>query len=465
MGDLAEHIIDLLLGLPSTTVYLLVAVLCWAEAAFFLGFVTPGELAVATGGILASRGQVAVGWLILVVVMGTWAGNSTGYWLGRRWGTEVLEWRPLQRSFGGAIGKARGFMLRRGEWAIVLGRLATPTRIAVPFLAGASRVPYRRFLLFDIPTTIAWAVAWVLLGFVLGESWERLEEVAGTAAIFVLILFVTALVIRWVTAWVARNQRRVQALGRWLLTVTGTRGVALRLAPVFLWLGRRFDPRLTHGLNLTVAFLALVGAVAGVGLILSQTQAVRGLALLDFPVLEWMVARRTDEAVEFTRAVLLYFRWPGVIWLAVPLALLAGWRVRPFAGFRVLLGVAGAGGGAYFLDMFVLEGVVPRAEFPSVPVAVAAAILTHSTAIMARRWGWGPGVGTAGAGVFLVCAVALGTVVAGWAAPSGIALGFALGLGWATVVELPRTLLAEGRPPPASPTPGPGSPDPDPGTE
>jgi membrane protein DedA with SNARE-associated domain len=469
MGDLAEQLIDLLLGLPSSTIYLLVALLCWAEAAFFLGFVTPGELAVATGGILASRGQVAVGWLVLVVVMGTWAGNSTGYWLGRRWGTDVLEWRPLERFFGGAIGKARDFMLRRGEWAIVLGRLATPTRIAVPFLAGASRVPYRRYLLFDVPATIAWAVAWVLLGFVLGESWERLEEVAGTAAIFVLILFVTALVIRWITTRVARNQRRMQALGRWFLTVTGTRGLALRLAPAFVWLGRRFDPRLAQGLNLTVAFLALVAAVAGVGLVLSQTQAVRGLVLFDFPVLEWMVARRTDEAVHLARSILLYFRWPGVLWVALPLALLAAWRVGLAAGFRVLLGVAGGGGGAYFLDMFVLEGVVPRAEFPSVPVAVAAAILTHSTAMVARRWGWGPGVGTAGAGTFLVCAVALGTVVAGWAAPSGIVLGFALGLGWATVVELPRTLLAGGESAPTSPAgvpgPGGGGPDSQPGTQ
>jgi len=443
MSELAEGAIELLLTLPASSVYALVAILCWAEAAFFLGFITPGEIAVATGGILASRGQVSFSVLLLIVTVATVAGNSTGYWLGRRWGTEALEWRPLQRAFGTSIGKAQGFMERRGEWAIVLGRVATPTRIVVPFLAGASRVSYRRFILFDAPTTVVWALVWTVLGFVLGESWELIEEIAGTAAILVLILFVTALVIRWVASRIAANQSRVQAAFLFVLTVTGTRGLARRLSPGFMWLARRFDPGPAEGLSLTVAFLALVGAVGSVGLVLSQTRAVAGLALLDFPVLEWMVATRTDEAVDIARTVIGAFRWPGMLLLAVPLSALVTWRVGVAAGARVLLGLVGAGGGAYFLDIFVLEGVVPGAEFPSVPVAVAAAILAHTTVIAARSWGWGPSVAIGGFGVFVVFTVALGTVVAGWAAPSGIALGFALGLGWATAVELPRTVFSD----------------------
>lgn len=463
MGALVERLLDALFGLPAIAVYLLVVVLCWAEAAFFLGFVTPGELAVATGGILASRGQVTAGILLAVVVVGTLAGNATGYALGRRWGTGILAWPPLRRTFGPSIERAESFMRRRGEWAIVLGRLATPTRIVVPFLAGAARLPYRRFVAFDVPATAVWATAWVTLGYVLGESWERLQAVAGQAARLVLILFLAAVVIRWVTASVAANQRRVQAAFRIALRVTGTRGVARRLAPGFVWLGRRFDPRLAHGLSLTVAFVVLVVAVGAVGLVMSQTRAVRGLALLDFPVLEWMVATRTDAAVNFSRTALQYLRWPGVLAVGIPAAALAAWIAGWVAALRVGLGIVAGGGGAYALDIYVLEGVVPRAEYPSVPVTVAAALLVHATAVASRRWGWTPGVVTAGVGTFLLCAVALGTVVAGWAAPSGIVLGLALGFGWATLLELPRTLLSEGGmlakdpAPPTEPAPSPAS--------
>jgi membrane protein DedA with SNARE-associated domain len=441
MGDLADRIIGTLLGLPAATVYVLVGILCWAEAAFFLGFVTPGELAVAVGGILSSRGTVVLGWLVLVVVTGTMLGNTTGYYLGRRWGDRMLQWAPLQRLFGPAINSAQEFMLRRGEWAIVLGRLATPTRITVPFLAGASQMPYRRFLVFDVPATVAWAVVWATLGFILGESWEVLENVAGTAALLVLILFATALIIRWVTVRIARNQSRIQWAFRRLLVITGTQRLARRLAPAFGWAGRRLDPRLAHGLGLTVAFTVLLTGVGGVGLVLSQTRAVQGLALVDFPALEWMATVRTDDAVRVSRMVLEAFRWPGVLFLGIPLAALVAWKVGWGAALRVGVGVVGAGGGTFFLDRMVLEGIVPRAEFPSVPVAVAATMLVHATSVVARRAGWGPSVAVAGTGTFILAVVALGTLVAGWAAPSGITLGFALGLVWACALEIPPTVL------------------------
>ncbi|HSH48386.1 MAG TPA: DedA family protein [Halomonas sp.] len=174
-----EKLLQPLFELPSLTVYILIGLLCWTEAAFFLGFVTPGELAVVTGGILASRGQVEMDVLLGIVLVATVTGNATGFYLGLRWGGKLLGWAPLQRFLGPAIQKSQEFMARRGEWAIVLGRISTPTRIIVPFLAGASGVPYRRFVLFDIPASLVWAVVWAVLGFVLGET----PGVAGSSPV------------------------------------------------------------------------------------------------------------------------------------------------------------------------------------------------------------------------------------------------------------------------------------------
>jgi len=456
-----EKLLQPLFELPPLTVYILIGLLCWTEAAFFLGFVTPGELAVVTGGILSSRGQIEMDVLLGIVLVTTVAGNATGFYLGRRWGARMLGWTPLQRLLGPAIRRSQEFMYRRGEWAIVLGRVSTPTRVIVPFLAGASDVPYRRFVLFDVPASLVWAVVWAALGFILGESWSLLREVSGTAAILVLMLFLTAVVIRWLAARIAANQRRMQALFRLALRATGTRGIARVLAPGFRWLARRFDPRVARGLSLTICFLALVGAAAGVGLVFSQTRAVEGLALIDFPVLEWMGETRTEEAVAIARNGLRAFHWPGVVFAALPLVAWVLWRVGWLAAIRVAVGLIGAGGGAFFLDRFVLEGHVPGAEFPSVPVAVAAALLVQTTALVARAYDWAGAVACAALGTFVLCTVGLGTVVAGWAAPSGIALGLALGMAWAATLELPGTALRSGAIPddvghgePASQQPG-----------
>lgn len=441
-----DKILDPLFELQPLTVYLLIGVFCYAEAAFFLGFVTPGELAVVTGGILASNGQVELAVLIGVVLSATVAGNATGFYLGRRFGEGLLNKPILQRFLGGAIEKAEHFMLTRGEWAIVLGRISTPTRVITPFLAGTSGMTYRRFVIYDVVASLLWATCFLLLGYFLGESWDQIQEISGTAAILVLILFVTALIIRWVAVRIAANQRRAEAAFRLALRVTGTRGVARTLAPGFRWLGHRLDPRIAQGLSLTLCFTALLIAIGAAGLIFSQTDAIWGLARIDFPVLEWMGATRTDQAVDIARSVLHAFHWPGMVAVMVPVAALVWWRADWIAALRFAVGVIGATGGAFVLDRFVLTSHVPNAEFPSVSVAAAAALLVHATALATRLRGWSAAVGWAAFGSFLVFTVGLATLVAGWSAPSGIALGLALGMAWALSLELPWAASGESAP-------------------
>jgi len=436
-----ERLFEWLLELSPLTVYLLIGLLCWTEAAFFLGFVTPGELAVVTSGVLAARGQVEYGVLLGVVVLATLTGNATGFYLGRRWGNDVLEAAPLQRFLGAPIAKAQDFMLRRGEWAIVLGRVSTPTRIIVPFLAGASGVHYRRFVVFDVAASLLWALTWITIGYVLGESWNTIRDVSGNAGILILILLVTALIIRWVTVQIAARQRRMQAFFRLTLRATGTRGIARALAPGFRWLGRRLHPGLAQGLSLTVCFMALMLAIASVGLIFTQTRAADGLAVIDFPVLDWMADVRTDDAVEIARGALRVFDWPALAGLAAPIMAIVLWLAGWAAALRFGVGIVGAGAGANLLDAFVLEGHVPHSEYPSVAVAATAALLVHSTALTARLADWAGAVVCAGLGTFVLASVALGALVAGWAAPSGISLGLAMGIAWAAALELPWAAL------------------------
>jgi membrane protein DedA with SNARE-associated domain len=241
-----DKLLQPLLELPPFTVYLLIGLLCWSEGAFFLGFVTPGELAVVTGGILASRHHIEMD-----ILLGSWCSRPlratppVSTWVAAG-ATEC--WDGLRSSDSSALrSRTQDFMFRRGEWAIVLSRLSTPTRIVVPFLAGASQVRYRRFVLLDVPASLVWASVYATLGYVLGASWDVIREVSGTAAFLVLILFLLAVVIRWVAARVAAHRRRVEAFFRLMLRVTGTRGIARALAPGFRWLSRRFDREWPRG--------------------------------------------------------------------------------------------------------------------------------------------------------------------------------------------------------------------------
>jgi membrane protein DedA with SNARE-associated domain len=437
---LIEAVIEAILGLHGPVVYIIVGLLAFFEAPFFIGLVTPGELAMAGGGVLASRGQAELGWVAVAAGVGTVLGNSAGYWIGRIWGTEILGWERVQRRLGTPINKTRSFFRERGEWAVVLGRFASFLRVFVPFVAGASQMPYRRFVLFDLPTGALWGLTWVVLGVVLGESWGLLRALAGPAAVLVLLLLVLALAIRWVARRIAARQDRIAAAADRVMETRGALWLRRHFGRQLRWVGRRFDPRVGRGLNLTLGFVILLVGMGAVGLVLSQTYAVRGLALIDFPVLEWMGRTRTPEAVAVARRLLEIFRPPGMLVPTVLLIVYVGIRIGSDAALRTAVGVLGSGFGALILDEFILEGIVPRAEFPSVPVAVVTALVVHATAGAGSRLSWARAVATAAVGVFGMSVVGLATLVAGVAAPSGIVFGAAGALTWSTLLEVQSRL-------------------------
>lgn len=445
MEQLTQQIIELVLGLEGPLVYGAVAFLSWGEAAFLLGLITPGELTVAVGGMLASRGQLALGGVAAAAAVGTVLGNVTGYWLGRRWGADVRGWKPVERYLGRPLRSARALFRKRGEWAIVGGAFVSYVRMFVPFLAGDSRMPFRRFLAYCVPAGIAWAAGVAVLGFLLGESWRALQEAAGAAAFLVLVLFLLALVIRRVAVWIARRRDRLRALARWLSRTAPVRRSRRASDALLAWLRRRFEPRVARGLSLTLGFLTLLAGAAAVGIVLHQVEQVQGIARVDFPVLQWMSATRTPEAVLVARTGLRPFALPGLLALTALVVSAAWWRWGWKTAVRAGVGLLGSGLGARFLDEYVLHAVVPRSEFPSVPVAVAASLLVHATGVARARGRWGATVATAAVGLFLACTVALAALVAGWAAPSGVVLGFGLGLTWSTALELStRVVRREG---------------------
>src|ERR1700693_2595804 len=92
---LAASIVSYLLNeihqLPSALVYGLVTLLVFGEAAFFIGFILPGETAVLVAGVVASQDHVNVGGVCVLVVVAAITGDSVGYLIGRRYGESLMK--------------------------------------------------------------------------------------------------------------------------------------------------------------------------------------------------------------------------------------------------------------------------------------------------------------------------------------------------------------------------------------
>jgi membrane protein DedA with SNARE-associated domain len=195
--------LDGVLNAPAWIVLGLVGLVVFAEDALFVGFVIPGETAAVLGGVAASRGHVALPAVLTVVLLGAVVGDSVGYEVGRQVGTRILGWHVLQRRRD-RIDAASDYLARRGGAAVFLGRWTAFFRAVMPALAGTARMPYRRFLTFNVAGGVLWGITVVLVGYLAGASYGRVEKLLGRGT----ALIVAALVVGAAVVWQVRRHHQ-----------------------------------------------------------------------------------------------------------------------------------------------------------------------------------------------------------------------------------------------------------------
>ncbi|MDA8331805.1 MAG: DedA family protein [Candidatus Dormibacteraeota bacterium] len=154
----------------------------------------PGETTLILASVYsADTGRLSLPLVIALAAVGAILGDNFGYgvgrWLGRglleRWGSRVgLDHRRVLL--------VDRFFARRGALAVFVARFLSVLRTFGAILAGAGRMRYRTYLVFNALGGMAWATAYGLLGFELGRAYSRLSGAIGTAALALAALVVIA---------------------------------------------------------------------------------------------------------------------------------------------------------------------------------------------------------------------------------------------------------------------------------
>lgn len=155
---------------------LLVCGIVFVETGLFVGFFLPGDSLLVTAGVFAATGALKLAWLLTLVALCAIAGDQLGYFIGWKAG-QTLYRRPDSRFFKKKhLERAHDFYQRYGGKTIVLARFVPIVRTFCPPVAGVARMPYPRYLSYDIFGGIFWVWSMVLLGYGLGRSIPHLEK-------------------------------------------------------------------------------------------------------------------------------------------------------------------------------------------------------------------------------------------------------------------------------------------------
>ena len=180
------HLLEGILHLPPPLALALVFLLPALEASAFVGVVLPGEVGVILGGVLANQHKLALVAVLITAVAGAIIGDSVGYWVGKRYGEALLSKVPDRILKPEHVQRSKETVRHYGGKAVFLGRFTAALRALVPGMAGMSRIHYGRFLFWNALGGSVWACSFVVLGFLAGSQYKRIEHYANIIGLVLL---------------------------------------------------------------------------------------------------------------------------------------------------------------------------------------------------------------------------------------------------------------------------------------
>ena len=172
--------------LVETFGYPLLFLMVMAESS---GVPIPGETALITAAVLASGGKLEIELVIAIAAAGAIVGDNIGYLIGRKGGRWLLE-RPgsFYRQRQEVLRVGEPFFERHGPKAVFFGRFILGLRVWASWLAGATRMHWRSFALWNALGGITWAFGVGLIAYLLGSSAGNALEAFGIYGLVAVLI-------------------------------------------------------------------------------------------------------------------------------------------------------------------------------------------------------------------------------------------------------------------------------------
>jgi len=136
----------------------------------------PGETALIVGSVIAGRThELNIVGVIVVAVAASLIGRIIGYFVGMHFGYWLLlRYGGYVRITESRIKLGQYLFLKHGGIIIIIAQFIPVLRAIAGILAGANRMPWRRFVLASTVGAALWATAFGIGGYSFGKQFARL---------------------------------------------------------------------------------------------------------------------------------------------------------------------------------------------------------------------------------------------------------------------------------------------------
>lgn len=162
-------IIETLLAKGGIFVYFGLVFIVFAETGLAVGFFLPGDSLLVVAGLFAATGKLNLALLLSSLTVAAVVGDAVGYYTGSRIGPRIFTRQKSLLFRPSHLLKAQAFYEKYGGKTIVIARFVPIVRTFAPIVAGAAKMPYRKFVVFNLVGGFLWVFSMILGGYFLGN--------------------------------------------------------------------------------------------------------------------------------------------------------------------------------------------------------------------------------------------------------------------------------------------------------
>ncbi|WP_185857444.1 DedA family protein [Blattabacterium cuenoti] len=196
--DFFQHLFNprwIFLYFGNTALFILLAIV-FAETGFFIGFFLPGDSLLFTAGIFGEdlcKNFYNVPFFVIILIVAGVAilGNIQGYWLGYKSGKLLYKRKDSFFFKKKHLILAKLFYNKYKKTALIMSRFLPMFRTFAPIIAGAIRIDFKKFMIYNILGALAWTFSIMLAGHYLDKSFPELKN--HLEWIILLIVLITTI--------------------------------------------------------------------------------------------------------------------------------------------------------------------------------------------------------------------------------------------------------------------------------
>lgn len=196
--DFILHIDDHLLTIVETygtLTYVILFLIIFAETGFVVTPFLPGDSLLFAAGALAATGVLDPFLLFGLLFVAAVVGDSINYSFGSYFGMRVFK-EDAKIFKLGYLKKTSAFFEKYGGKTIVIARFAPIIRTYAPFVAGASRMNYSRFIFYNVLGGAIWVGLFIAVGYLFGNL-PIVKENFSLAVIGIILLSIVPIFVEF----------------------------------------------------------------------------------------------------------------------------------------------------------------------------------------------------------------------------------------------------------------------------